>query len=492
MRTLLFGFYAILCPLAIADTAIDGVQLYLDPETGEVSSKKATGHIPVGTYVSAQVLMDQQSAMTQQLRQLQTRLERLEAREDGTGNATAVVSEVVKPGSDSVATVQAQTPADAIAVHSRYERRKLRWRSVDGRYSVGLQNRAQMRYSTPFDDSPRDLAGLDENDSSYALNRIRTILSGTVIDPRLAFHIEHDWNESVIRDFFLTLKLGDSTSLWVGRSKALYNTEFWISSGRQQFVERTIAHDLFTANRQQGAQLFGRLFAGSPADLSYTLGIFNGRGGTDNNNDDDFLYTSRLQWNALGGPIARAHSDLAFSRTPQVNIAIAALTNRSDCTRFGSGANSCRSLPGFTPSDQAQEGQFDVEQTMAELRVRWNGFSLEGELNRKRVIDRILDLKDPRRRTTLEGGFIQAGLLPHGLFPAVPPQLEFGLRYASVDRGDYRGSDDAEEISGVANWYIDGHENKLSLEFSRIDLEDPLLQMEGSENRLRLQWDVRF
>lgn len=310
--------------------------------------------------------------------------------------------------------------------------------------------------------------------------------------PRLAFHIEHDWNESVIRDFFLTLELGDSTSLWVGRGKAFYNMEFWISSGRQQFVERTIAHDLFTANRQQGAQLFGRLFEGSPADLSYALGIFNGRGGTDNNNDDDFLYTSRLQWNALGGPIARAHSDLAFNRTPQINIAIAALTNRSDCTRFASGTNSCRSLPGFIPSDQAQDGQFDVEQAMAELRIRWNGFSLEGELNRKQVIDRILDLEDARRRTTLEGGFLQAGLLLHGLFPAVPPQLEFGLRYASINRGDYRGSDDVQEISGVADWYIDGHENKLSLEFSRIDLEDPLLQREGSENRLRLQWDLRF
>lgn len=269
--------------------------------------------------------------------------------------------------------------------------------------------------------------------------------------------------------------------------------EFWISSGRQQFVGRTIAHSLFTLNRQQGAQLFGRLFRDTPADLSYALGVFTGRGGALGSNDDDHLmYTSRLQWNALGGDIGSAHGDLAFSPSPRINLAVAAMTNRSDCTRFGSGADSCRSLPRFIASDQALDGQFDVGQAMAEVRLHWNGFSLEGELNRKQVTDRLLDTDDQRRRTTLQGGFIQAGLLPHGLFPAVPPQLEFGLRYASVDQDDFRGNDDVEEITGVANWFIDGHDNKLSLEFSRIDLEDPVLQMDGTENRLRLQWDVRF
>ncbi|MEQ8516200.1 MAG: porin, partial [Chromatocurvus sp.] len=285
---------------------------------------------------------------------------------------------------------------------------------------------------------------------------------------------------------------------WLGRGKALYNMEFWLSSGRQQFVERNISNALFTLNRQQGAQLYGRLFRDTPADLNYALGAFTGRGGAEGSNDDDHLMlTSRLQWNALGGDIEDAHGDLAFSPSPRLNLAVAGMRNRSDCTRFGSGAEGCRALPRFLSPADAEDGQFEVEQAMAELRLRWNGFSMDGEVHRKEVTDRLRDNGDPQRRTTLEGGFIQAGLLPHGLFPALPPQLEFALRYASVryvsvDQDDFRGSDELEEVSGVANWYIDGHNNKLSVEFSRIDLENPLLQADGTENRLRLQWDVRF
>lgn len=496
MRALLFGFLTVLWSVCAADTAPEDVQLYLDPDTGEVSSRQAPGHVPLGTYLSAEALAAQQAATARQLTRLQARLE---AGNEAARATMAVVSEPVQPTPDGAGQGDVETAQREKAVHSTialspsYEKRRLRWRSDDGRYSVGLQNRAQMRYSTPFDSSPRSLADLDKDAASYDLRRIRTSLSGTVIDPRLSFHIEHDWNETVIRDFFLEFELNDSATLWLGRGKALYNMEFWISSGRQQFVERTIAHSLFTLNRQQGAQLFGRLFRDTPADLSYALGVFTGRGGALGSNDDDHLmYTSRLQWNALGGDIGSAHGDLAFSPSPRINLAVAAMTNRSDCTRFGSGADSCRSLPRFIASDQALDGQFDVGQAMAEVRLHWNGFSLEGELNRKQVTDRLLDTDDQRRRTTLQGGFIQAGLLPHGLFPAVPPQLEFGLRYASVDQDDFRGNDDVEEIAGVANWFIDGHDNKLSLEFSRIDLEDPVLQMDGTENRLRLQWDVRF
>lgn len=383
--------------------------------------------------------------------------------------------------------------ADAVTLQATYDERKLSWQDNTGNYRISLQNRIQLRYSTPFDSSPRNLADLHADTSSLDLRRIRTSLSGSVLDPRLSFHIEHDWNETIVRDFFLEFEFNDQATLWLGRGKALYNMEFWVSSGRQQFIERSIADGLFTINRQQGAQLFGRLFEGTPADLNYALGVFTGRGGAVGGNDDDHLmYISRLQWNVLGGDIGAAHGDLAFSSSPRVNIAAAAMTNRSDCTRFAAGANSCRSLPQFIPSDEAQDGQFDVEQAVAELRVHWNGFSLEGELNRKKVIDHLHTPRDPRRRTVLEGGFIQAGLLPHGLFPTVPPQLEFGLRYASVDPDDGRGNDDVEEVTGVANWFFDGHENKLSLEFSHIDLEDPLLQAEGSENRLRLQWDMRF
>ncbi|MFN2329749.1 MAG: porin, partial [Chromatocurvus sp.] len=351
----------------------------------------------------------------------------------------------------------------------------------------------QMRYASPFDNDPRSLAALRADQESLMLRRTRTALEGHLLEENLTYKMQYDWSSNVLRDFSINLGWSPSAQLWLGRGKVMYNDERWTSSSRQQFVNRSIVNDLFTVDRQQGAQLHGRLFAGTPTDFNYMVGLFTGRGISERSNDDDrLMYATRLQWNALGEPMSRAQSDLAFTPRPNLNVAIAGMRNRSNCTTFATELNACRALPRFTSPENAQAGQFELEQAMAELRFRWNGFSLQGEVHRKEVIDRTLALSDPRRETTLLGGYIQAGLLPHGLFADLPPQLEFAMRYAAIDPDDFRGNDTMEELTGVANWYLDGHENKVSLEFGRLRVADPILQEEGSENRIRLQWDIRF
>ncbi len=66
MRALLFGFLTVLWSVCAADTAPEDVQLYLDPDTGEVSSRQAPGHVPLGTYLSAEALAAQQAATARQ------------------------------------------------------------------------------------------------------------------------------------------------------------------------------------------------------------------------------------------------------------------------------------------------------------------------------------------------------------------------------------------------------------------------------------------
>jgi hypothetical protein len=39
-----------------------------------------------------------------------------------------------------------------------------------------------------------------------------------------------------------------------------------------------------------------------------------------------------------------------------------------------------------------------------------------------------------------------------------------------------------------ANWYFNGHRNKLTLDYSWLDFEDP--DGQASEQRLRLQWEL--
>jgi phosphate-selective porin len=79
--------------------------------------------------------------------------------------------------------------------------------------------------------------------------------------------------------------------------------------------------------------------------------------------------------------------------------------------------------------------------------------------------------------------------------PDFPRPLELAMRYAYVDepnRVDLSLENRREELTIGANWFFAGHNNKLTLDYSWLDIEDSQLFLEESDNRLRLQWDVSF
>lgn len=490
---------------AAADSAADPAPLllYEDPRTGVISSEPAPGRVALGAFVSAERLargLETAAALEARLAAVEARLARVEAPSGASPRGDAGASEVpvieteviASRTADRAARVSPPPPQDD-APELRYARHALRFGDRDDPFSASFQTRVQMRYATPFDTDPRSIAALTRDTPAFQLRRSRLKMKGHALDPDLSWAFQYDWDDAVLFDLYVNYALSDAVQVKLGRAKLLFGAEYETSSGGLQLVERSIVHTLFTADRQQGVQLHGRLFAGSPADLNYNVGLFTGRGMAERSNDDDRpMVSARLQWNLLGGPMAFSHSDLAFTEAPQLGLAVAGLTNRSNCTAFATADESCRALPGFSAPEASAPGQYDLEQTMAELRLRWMGLSLDGELHRKDIEDRSRSSADPQRRVDLRGGFVQLGLLPHGLLPAMPRQLEFALRYAHVDPDDDRGSDEQEEYSAAINWFIDGHANKLSLDFAELSVADPVLQREESEQRVRLQWDLSF
>ncbi|MDG2138251.1 MAG: porin, partial [Luminiphilus sp.] len=78
---------------------------------------------------------------------------------------------------------------------------------------------------------------------------------------------------------------------------------------------------------------------------------------------------------------------------------------------------------------------------------------------------------------------------------AIPAPLEFAARYAYVkepNKADRMLYNEREEFTLGANWFFNGHSNKLTFDFSHLTLDDTLLMQKESENRVRLQWDVSF
>jgi len=93
------------------------------------------------------------------------------------------------------------------------------------------------------------------------------------------------------------------------------------------------------------------------------------------------------------------------------------------------------------------------------------------------------------------GGYLQSGYFFHHLISAIPESLEFAARYAFVEEPNKENlaiDNDRQEITLAANWFFKGHNNKLTLDWSHLSLDDNRLNDKESESRIRLQWDVSF
>ena len=354
--------------------------------------------------------------------------------------------------------------------------------SDDGNYRMHLDLRFQGRFSHPFDSDPRDAGDFAAPEvSTFEVNRGRIKIGGHAYRQWLEYYLEYDAPSSRLLDFRFTLSKLEWLQLRVGQSKAIYSSERVVSSGKQQFVERSIVNREFTLDRQQGMQLFGHLLPGTRGDSWYWLGVFSGNGRATGNDDDHLMWMGRYQWNFLGRDPKFSMSDVERHPRPAASLTVAAATNRSHFTRFSSGGGG--QLDGF---DEGEPGRYKIDQWLAEVAFKVRGFSLLSEVHRKKIDDRL-----ELAQTRLEGGYLQAGYFFHEALPAVPEELEIAARWAFVDPDTSLRDDRRHELTVAVNWFVAGHRNKLTLDASRLRLEVPG-ETDLAENRVRLQWDVSF
>jgi len=392
--------------------------------------------------------------------------------------------------------IEAEFPVKASHVSSgfRLETRDENWRT-------DLQWRAQMRYTDPYRSDPRQLSAFNADEqSNFEARRLRMKIGGHGFQPWLQYYFEVDLQPSRdvddssssasarVIDWRIDIAKWDWGGIRVGQWKVDLNRERVDSSGRQQFVERSIANRVFTIDRQVGIQLRGHLFEDTPADLRYFAGVFNGEGRGVNNTDDNLMYMGRLQWNFLGRDLSFRQTDVEYTDRPTGSLAIAGATHTGSCTRWSS--SGCGNLDGFASPANAAADQYDISQVVQEFAFKYRGFSAQQELHRKRIKDTTTGV-----RSELTGGYVQAGYFFHNMFPAVPQPLELAVRYAYVDEPNASNlifENEREELTIGANWFFNGHNSKLTLDYSRLKLDDALLGLDESENRLRFQWDVSF
>lgn len=341
--------------------------------------------------------------------------------------------------------------------------------TLDSEYfRMSISGRLQFRYSYPqdgdgFSDDPR---------SSFRVRRARLKVGGFGYREWLNYFFEYDLPSNTLNDWRVTVEKLGWLKLRVGQWKVDYNRERVDSSGRQQFVDRSIVNSPFTLDRQIGAMLFGDLFKNTPGWLVYHAGVFTGVGLNQSANDDrNMLYVARLQWNFLGNAVPFRQGDPEITEKPAASLAFAAATNRSNRKRFPQ------------TDDLGEPGQFEIHQAVEEIAFKWKGLSLQQEYHLKQI-------RDTRTGSVelLSGLYAQAGYLPGQLIGFVPDPLEIAFRYAFVNPRHGRPDDRLQEYTVGANWFFAGHSNKLTADVSWLTDERT-----GREaTRFRLQWDVTF
>jgi hypothetical protein len=361
-----------------------------------------------------------------------------------------------------------------------YGRNGLDIRSPDGNYAAHIEWRAQLRLSNSNFDDPLT-QNPDDREGNFVINRARFKLGGHAYRPWLTYYFEYDFVRPALLDLRFSLKAMDELQLRVGQWKVPFNRERVDSSGKQQFAERSIVTPWFTLDRQQGANVFGRLWKGRRADSWYNLGVYSATGRGGQGSVERPMVLGRWQWNFLKRDLPFSQSDLKFHEQPAGTIAVAGASWQGPYTEFSTSGGGA--LPGF---EVGGPDSYDVEQYMVETAFQYRGFSWQQEYHRK-TIDDVADATT----TELEGWYAQAGYFFHGLFPKFPKPLEIALRAAQVDPDMDLPEDHIGEATLVFNWFFHGHRNKLTLDMSRI--YDRSAEVgRRYENRIRLQWDVSF
>jgi len=358
----------------------------------------------------------------------------------------------------------------------------LKLRTTDGRFSADINLRMQLRGT---DLSSSDLVGEDDplsDETGLETRRTRFKASGHLVKEWITYKLEYAFEGSRVIDVWTQVQPRDEFGFQAGQYKIPFNRERVDSSGKQQFVERSIVNRPFTVDRQQGVTFLGTLFKGSHAEGQYSLGVFNGTGrGGDLDEDGEPMYLARYQWNFLGESLGYGQSDVKRRKKAAASLAVATATTVGRYTRFSSSGGG--QLPGFS-SGIAE--QYELDQWMGEFALHYRGLSIQAEYHEKEIDDRVNNLV-----TELDGYYAQVGYLFHESFSAFPEPLEIALRIAEVNPVSGIIQPEQRETTLAANWFFNGHKNKLTFDISDLETTLPGGSLDDAI-RLRFQWDVSF
>lgn len=353
------------------------------------------------------------------------------------------------------------------------------------KFSAHFRFRMQNRFTYQTESTEK----LAPDEVNFEVRRTRLRLDGHILDPRLLYRIQlaftrgdfdYDRTEypNVLRDATVGWKLSDNTTIWYGQTKLPGNRQRLISSGSQQFVDRSLLNSTFNIDRDTGAFLNHK--QGNEMPLWIKLAISNGEGRSTNNKDSGLAYTARMEWLPLGsfkdgGDFLEG--DLARELTPKISIGTA-YSNNKKATRPSGQLGTQYETEGLTR---------DLESFFADFLFKYRGFAWSSEYGKRWSEDPVFTDVDPTKPIVIfkgQGFNTQASYIFENNY-------EVAARFTKVwgDREIRKFANDTKQYTVGISKYINEHTLKVQSDLSYT--EDSRLHAPGHQYwTYRLQLEV--
>lgn len=357
----------------------------------------------------------------------------------------------------------------------------LQFMTADSVHKVMMRFRMQnqITYNTVSDDD------FSAASTELAIRRLRLRFGG-ILYKYLSFNIQLgfarrdlDLTDSdvpnIIRDAAVFWNFSPNAQIGIGQTKLPGNRQRVISSGDQQFADRSIVNSFFTLDRDFGIQAFYSANIEN-VQLNFRGALSNGDGRyTPQMKGADFCYTGRVELLPLG-KFSRGgdyfESDLIREQSPKISIA----------STYSHNENTTRTR-GQLGRQLLDNRSFDM--LMADVLIKYNGFAFYAEYAKRTCDDPFTGLDNGNPVYVYAG----QGLLLQGSY-LFRNHLEIAARMAEVTPDEsireYKGAELQRHLTGCLTYYINNHRTKAQLEITHNTVEN--LVTEISKNN----WIGRF
>jgi len=362
--------------------------------------------------------------------------------------------------------------------------------SGDGRFETQIGGRVQVRYTlVDVDGDFTNAPGGIEDSQSIDITRARLWLQGRLYFPGLTYMAQIDVagaGGDIIRDMYLDYLPNPWLGVRAGQFKVPYARQEMTSSGRQLFVDRSLATNAMRLERQLGAMLYGTQFE---QKLEYYAGAFNGNGRNRTNTDVNFAYATRVAYNPFG-PMPYEESDVTFSDKPLAAIGGGYIYNKVRGDEISTAAtinpdDPTKIIAGGTVSQQAPilrtvQPFFRNVQNLRRVGVNFNQFGVDGAFRWKGfsgAAEYFFAAIDSNRVETAApfgadpGSFNAKGWYAQAGYFILPKRFEAAFRWSELDPNDDVEHVDQREIRGGLNYYFWGHNLKLQGDVASLRTE---------------------